>query len=93
MLLLKLLLTPPTFTDEEKTHQAYLLLVILLTLIIIPIPYFLYVLIRIPEETRTRHGESLLVFVLGISLRFPLPIAPCGCAEERRFRRIRDRVV
>jgi len=51
MLLLKLLLTPPTFADEEKTHQAYLLHVILLTLIIIPIPYIVYVLIRTPEET------------------------------------------
>jgi hypothetical protein len=42
---------------------------------------------RIPEETRTRRGESLLVFVFGIWC--PLPIGPCGCAEERRFRRIR----
>ncbi len=46
---------------------------------------------RIPEETRTRHGESLLVFVLVSLSSLPLPIAPCGCAEERRLRRIRDR--
>jgi hypothetical protein len=46
---------------------------------------------RIPEETRTRHGESLLVFVLVSLSSVPFPIAPCGCAEERRLRRIRDR--
>ncbi|SFU29450.1 hypothetical protein SAMN05216350_101157 [Polaromonas sp. YR568] len=45
---------------------------------------------RIPEETRTRHGESLLVFVFGISVfgsrsRLPRP----GWAEERRDKRIR----
>jgi PAS domain S-box-containing protein len=51
MLLLKLLLTPPTFADEEKTHQAYLLHVILLALIVIPIPFVAYLLIRMPEES------------------------------------------
>jgi PAS domain S-box-containing protein len=50
MLFLKLLLTPPTFTDEEKTHQAYLLHVILLALIAIPIPFVAYLLIQRPEE-------------------------------------------
>jgi hypothetical protein len=47
--------------------------------------------LRIPEETRTRRGESLLVFVFGIWSPLPFPIAPCGCAEARRFKRIRDR--
>jgi PAS domain S-box-containing protein len=51
MLLIKLLLTPPTFADEEKTHQAYLLHFILLTLITIPIPFVAYLLIRRPEES------------------------------------------
>ena len=51
MLLLKLLLTPPTFADEEKTHQAYLLHFILLALIAIPVPFVVYLLIRGPEES------------------------------------------
>jgi hypothetical protein len=45
---------------------------------------------QIPEETRTRRGESL--FVLDLDWFWylsPLPIGPCGCAEERRARRIR----
>ena len=49
------------------------------------------------NTTRTRHGESLCLQVFGIGIRlfgFLLPApTPCGCAEERRFRRIRDRVV
>ncbi|HXQ32726.1 MAG TPA: ATP-binding protein [Anaerolineales bacterium] len=51
MLLLKLLLTPPTFEDDEKTHQAYLLHFILLALITIPVPFVVYLLIRRPEES------------------------------------------
>jgi len=39
-------------------------------------------------QTRTRHGVSLFLQVFGIFLP-----PPCVCAEERRFRRIRDRVV
>ncbi len=46
---------------------------------------------RIHEETKTRRGESLSVFVFGFGLQSPLPIAPCGCAEERRGKRIRAR--
>ena len=51
MLLLRLFLTPPTFADEEKTHQAYLLHFILLALILIPVPFVAYLLIRRPEES------------------------------------------
>jgi len=50
MLLPKLLLTPPTFPDEEKTHQAYLLHFILQALIAIPVPFVAYLLIQRPEE-------------------------------------------
>ncbi|MEO5887905.1 MAG: ATP-binding protein, partial [Anaerolineales bacterium] len=62
-------LVPPVFDDEEKTHQGYLLHVILLTLIIIPIPYILYVLIQTPEETNRAliqviFSETINVFLL-----------------------------
>lgn len=61
MLLLKLFLTPPTFPEEEKTHQAYLLHFILLALIAIPIPFVVYLLIRRPEE------YSRALFLIAIS--------------------------
>ncbi len=48
---MKKFFAPPIFSDEEKTHQAYLLHTILLALIIIPIPYVIYVLIQMPEES------------------------------------------
>ena len=44
-------LAPPLFDDAEKTHQANLLQFILLTLIVIPIPFVAYLLIRRPEES------------------------------------------
>lgn len=44
-------LAPPVFDDAEKTHQANLLQFILLTLIVIPIPFVAYLLIRRPEES------------------------------------------
>lgn len=55
---------PPVFDDEEKTYQAYLLNIILWTLVLIPIPYLVYVLIDYPElATRawiqTLFGETV----------------------------------
>ena len=60
MLLLKLLLTPPTFPEEEKTHQAYLLHFILVALIAIPIPFAVYLMIRRPEE----YSRALLLITI-----------------------------
>src|SRR5687767_13583119 len=68
MLLLKLYLTPPTFEDEEKTHQAYLLHVILLTLIIIAIPFILYVLIQQPEEANKALAYLVISEIIHITL-------------------------
>ena len=51
MNLLKGWLVHPVFDDEEKTHQGYLLHVILISLIVIPIPFIIYLLIRRPEES------------------------------------------
>lgn len=51
MVLLKRLFTPPTFEDEQKTYLAYLLHAIVLAFIILPIPYVIYVLIQMPEES------------------------------------------
>jgi len=54
---------------------------------------------RGPIPTRTRRGESLFLPVFGVLspavgyLAVRYSGSPCGCAEERRARRIRDRVV
>jgi len=45
----KRILSPPVFEDEVKNHQAYLLHIILWVLVLVPIPYVLYVLIKVPE--------------------------------------------
>jgi PAS domain S-box-containing protein len=47
---IKQLLAPSKFQDEEKTYQAYLLNIILLTLIAVPIPLIIYLLIWKPGE-------------------------------------------
>jgi PAS domain S-box-containing protein len=43
------MLSPPVFEDEIKTQQAYILHIILWTLIIVPIPYVLFILTNEPE--------------------------------------------
>lgn len=65
---LKYLLTAPTFSDEEKTHQAYLLHVILLTLIIFPVPFILYVLIQGPEEADKALAYLIIAELIHITL-------------------------
>jgi len=58
MLALKQFLAPPTFEDEEKTHQAYLLSIILSILITLPIPFVIYTLIQ-----KTNEFGKTLVFI------------------------------
>jgi len=66
---LKRLFTAPTFEDEVKTQQAYMLHVILWTLICVPIPFVIYSLSRTPENiTRTfiqaGFGETVNIILL-----------------------------
>lgn len=49
--ILKKLLSPPQFENEEETHQAYLLHMILWGLILVPIPYVLYFVLFVPEQS------------------------------------------
>jgi len=65
---LKSLLAPPVFKDEEKTHQAYLLHVILLTLISIPIPFVIYLLIKRPEEANRALTIIIASEIINITL-------------------------
>ena len=73
MFVLKQLLTPPRFKDEEKTHEAYLLLVILSIFATLPIPFAFYILIQKPEElgkTLTFIATSEIInFISYITLR------------------------
>jgi PAS domain S-box-containing protein len=60
---------PPVFDDEEKTHQAYLLNIILWALIVVPLPYLLYILFAQPEMAarawvQTIVGETVNIFLL-----------------------------
>src|SRR5260221_4023845 len=66
---LKRLFTAPTFEDEVKTQQAYMLHVILWMLVCVPIPFVIYSLSRTPENiTRTfiqvGIGETVNVILL-----------------------------
>ncbi|MEP7135117.1 MAG: PAS domain-containing protein [Chloroflexota bacterium] len=66
---LKRLFAAPTFEDDVKTQQAYLLNVILWTLICVPIPFVFYSLFRTPENiTRTflqaGFGEAVNIILL-----------------------------
>ncbi|MBK9926551.1 MAG: PAS domain-containing protein [Anaerolineales bacterium] len=58
MRFLKNVFAPPKFQDGEKTYQAYLLNIILLTLIVIPIPFVIYLLVWQPGEI-----QRTLVFI------------------------------
>ncbi|MBP6177705.1 MAG: PAS domain S-box protein [Anaerolineales bacterium] len=59
--ILKRLFSPPSFEDDSKTFQAYLLFVILWGLIFVPVPYVLYVIFNSPEEL----NRALLQTVIG----------------------------
>ncbi len=61
--------TPPMFDDESKTRQAYLLNIILWGLIVVPIPYTLYIAFAEPYNlsralAQTLFGESVNFFLL-----------------------------
>ena len=69
MIFLKKILAPPVFEDDAKTQQASMLNIILWTLIFVPIPYLIYVLIFAPQDaTRTliqcAIGEGINVSLL-----------------------------
>ena len=67
--ILKKLFTPPQFENEEVSHQAYLLHMILWGLVIMPIPYVLYFVLFVPQESMRAVvqggvGEFINVFLL-----------------------------
>jgi glycosyltransferase involved in cell wall biosynthesis len=66
---LKYWLVPPTFEDEGKNHQAFLLHVILLALISIPLPFVAYLIIRQPEEA----GKALAIIAAAEAIAAGVP--------------------
>lgn len=62
------LVTPPVFEDEEKTHQAYLLNIILWALVIVPVPYLVYIVGTQPELAT----RALIQTIFGESVNFGL---------------------
>jgi len=72
--ILKRLFSPPSFEDDSKTFQAYLLFVILWGLIFVPVPYVLYVIFKTPEELnrallQTAVGEIVNLFLFYLLYR------------------------
>lgn len=66
---LKNIFSPPQFESNEDNHQAYLLNVILWGLVVVPIPYVLFYLIRSSEGAgravaQAIVGEALNIFLL-----------------------------
>jgi PAS domain S-box-containing protein len=62
-------LTPPVFQDEQKTYRAFMLHVILWALILVPVPYALYFVVREPANAsralaQAVFGETVNVFLL-----------------------------
>ena len=66
--ILKKLLSPPQFANEEDSHQAYLLHVILCGLVIVPIPYMLYFVIFVPQDSLRVILQGVIGEVINISL-------------------------
>ncbi|HEX5837335.1 MAG TPA: ATP-binding protein [Anaerolineales bacterium] len=71
MTYLKQILTPPVFDDEETTQQAFMLHIIVWTLLFVPIPYVIYILVFVPEnilrmsiQVLSGEGINLLVLVM-----------------------------
>jgi len=64
----KRILTPPFFDDEIKTQQAYMLHIILWTLLIIPIPYFIFSIFATPESMLRVVGQVSISTSINIIL-------------------------
>jgi len=68
MLLLKRLLAPPIFNDEEKAHQAYLLHIILSVITVLPILFATYIFIQKPEEANRTLSFIVVLEIINILL-------------------------
>ncbi len=60
--------TAPVFEDNDKTHQAFLLHVLVWTLIFVPIPYFLYTLFFVPQDSLRAAVQSIIGETINITL-------------------------
>jgi len=65
---LKKLLSPPTFEDEAKTHQAYILHYILLALLAVPVAYTGFVFLREPGNLNVALAQSIPSEIINILL-------------------------
>ena len=73
MTLLRKLLTPPVFQEEEKAQQAFMLHFILWTLVLVPIPFVIYhvfILRQTPQRILIQSGIAEIInFLLIVMLR------------------------
>jgi PAS domain S-box-containing protein len=68
ILALKKLLIPPTFDDETKTHQAYVLHYILLALLAVPVVYLGFIFFREPEDLDRAFIQSIPSEIINVIL-------------------------
>lgn len=62
----------PVFEDEEKTRQAFLLNIILWLLIIVPVPYLIFVLWTVPELSTRAWIQAIAGEIINLTLLFLL---------------------
>jgi PAS domain-containing protein len=68
MSMLQSLLTPPTFEDETKTHQAFILHYILLVLILVPVAYAAFIYYANREQFGTALTQAIPSELINIFL-------------------------
>jgi signal transduction histidine kinase/CheY-like chemotaxis protein len=70
----KAILRPPSFPDEERTQQAFLLHVILWTLVMVPLPYVAWALAAAREIGPEHEAKVLLEGAVGEAITIALMI-------------------
>jgi len=73
-------LRPPAFSDEAKAHEAFLLHVIVWSMVIVPLPYLLFSLLRTPQFAgralvQSAAGEAINVVLLVVLRRGAVRLA------------------
>ncbi len=61
-------LRPPAFADEAKAHEAFLLHVIVWSMVLVPLPYLFFSLLRTPQFS----GRALVQSAAGEAINFVL---------------------
>ena len=72
---MRALLRPPSFPDEERTHEAFLLHVVLWTMVLVPVPYLCWALAEARALGAAKVSHVLLEVAVGETANAALLIA------------------